>query len=116
MRNYWGRFDNIEIMSFPYSCCSYMICRNMFTNINELFYNFVENLCKTLRKNLRLCCEKFYEFLWIFSFYVIKLWKVYVLHRTVEKFYLNLFTLPCPYKNRFLHSFHIVYYNNYYLY
>lgn len=116
MRNYWGKFDNIEIISFSYSCHSCAMCCNIFTNISKLLYNFVDNMCKTLRKNLRLCCEKFCKFLWIFNFYVIKLWKVYVLHRTVEKFYLDLFTLPHLYKTRLLHSFHIVYYYNYYLY
>lgn len=116
MRNYWGEFDVLRVVWSSCSCNSGVICYSTFINVGKSFYNFVENMCKTLRKNLRLCCEKFYEFLWIFSFYVIKLWKVYVLHRTVEKFYLNLFTLPRPYKNRFLHSFHIVYYYNYYLY
>lgn len=113
MDNYRGRFDISAQNICSYICLYSEICHNLYAKSGEICCNNVEKLCKRLRKNLRICCEKFLNMLWIISFYVLKLWKNNVFHRTVEKFYIWFCAGVFLCKNGVLHSFHIAYYYNY---
>ena len=116
MLNNRGDFDILSEKFCWYICQYGEICCYYYAEKRKMFYSFVEKLCKTLGKKLRICCEKFYSLLWKKGFHVIKWWKNNVFHRTVEKFYWRFFACDFPCKNRVLHSFHIAYYYNYYLF
>jgi len=116
MLDYWGKFDSSNAIVYSYNCHIYVMCHNLFNKTYRIWYNSVENRCKTLRKNLRLCCEYICVILRKSRFYVIKLWKSRVLHRTVEKFCLQFSSTVYLYKIPVLHTFHIAYYNNYCLF
>lgn len=78
--------------------------------------DFVENLCKSLRKTLWKNCGKSFLILWKSEFCTI-LWKIiHVFDNTCGKFCHRFYTRVIPCKIEVLHSFHKDYYYDYYLF